>query len=242
MGKLEDKVVIVTGAGTGIGKAIAHAFAAAGAKLVIGSRNRINLERTAAELRRDYYATVTVVIADVTNSNQVRRLFKKVMDEHGQLDILVNNAGTGGYTPIDEMSLKQWNDIVGVNLTGVFLCTREALKIMRQQRAGRIINIGSISGHKPRLDQSAYSAAKGGLITFTRSTALEGREYGVTAGILHPGLVDTADEPFGQNMDEPAVYRDDIAAAAVTIAALPPDVNMFDTTVMPTKQAYVGRG
>ncbi len=242
MGTLEDKVAIVTGAGTGIGKAIAHAFAAEGAKLVIGSRNRINLERTAAELRRDYYATVTVVIADVTNSNQVRRLFKKAMDEHGQLDILVNNAATGGYTPIDQMSLRQWNEIVGVNLTGVFLCTREALKIMRQQRAGRIINIGSISAHKPRLDQSAYSAAKGGLITFTRSTALEGREYGVTAGILHPGLVDVSDEPFGQGLDEPAVYRDDIAAAAVTIAALPPDVNMFDTTVTATKQVYVGRG
>lgn len=242
MKKLDGKVALITGAGTGIGKAIAHAYAAEGAKLVIGSRTRINLEQTAAELRKAYYATVTVVITDITNSVQVRNLFKKTLSEHGKLDILVNNAGTAGYTPIETMSLKQWNTIMNVNLTGVFLCTREAMKIMKAQRSGRIINIGSISSQKPRLNQSAYGASKGGLVTFTHSTALEGRTHGISASILHPGLVDAENVPLDREGQEPSVSPNDIAETAVTVASLPENVNMFDTTVTPTKQIYVGRG
>ena len=246
--RLKNKVAIVTGAGTGIGKAIAHAFAAEGARLVIGSRNRINLERTAAELRRDYYATVTVVITDVTNSNQVRRLFKKTMDEHGQLDILVNNAATGGYTPIDQMSLGQWNDIVGVNLTGVFLCTREAMKIMKEKRSGRIINIGSISAERPRENSAPYSTSKHAVWGLTKSTALDGRPYGISCGQLNPGntLVEwraALEDVEGMNIsEEPMIQVEDMARAALYMATLPPEASVLEMKVIPVAQPFIGRG
>ena len=245
MAKLEGKVTVVTGGGTGIGKAISRAYAREGATLVIASRNRQNLDRSAG-LLRELGATVEVIPTDVTDEAQVIALFDQTVQRFGRLDILVNNAATGDYVAVGDMSLERWQRVIDVNLTGVFLCTREAIKIMKPQGGGRIINIGAISAKKPRIDQGAFSATKAAMVSLTVSTALEGREHGIVASCLHPGLVDVStemeDPSTTTTFDEPAINTDDIAAAALTIASLPPNVNMLETLVMPTRQLFLGRG
>lgn len=243
MSQLDRKIVIVTGGGTGIGKGIAKAFAREGAKLVIASRNRDNLATTAAELRPEG-ATVIEAPTDVTDEAQVVALFQRTMEEFGRLDILVNNSGTFDGGPIDELSLKTWQHVIDVNLTGVFLCTREAMKIMKQQQGGRIINIGSISARVPRPDSAPYSTSKHGLVGLTKATALEGRKYGISAGALHPGNVltewrATSDSPTDQ---EPMITPDDLAVAALAMAAMPPYANVLESVVLPVEQLFVGRG
>ena len=245
MGQLDGKTAIVTGGGTGIGKAIARAFAKEGAALVIASRNRENLDY-AAEQMRSMGAVVEVIPTDVTDEAQVAALFEATMERSGRLDIMVNNSGTGDYVSLADMSLERWNRVLAVNLTGVFLGTREALKIMKLQGGGRIINIGSISAKKPRMDQGAYSASKAGVLSLTVSAAMEGREYGIAASCLHPGLVDVSselrDSSKADTPDEPAIVPDDIAAAALSMATLPPDVNLLEALVMPSRQLFLGRG
>ena len=245
MGKLEGKVAIVTGGGTGIGKAIARAYAREGASLVLASRTRANLERSAG-LLRDEGATVEVLPTDVTDESQVVALFEFVMNRLGRLDILVNNSATGAYVPLWEMDVAEWRTIIDVNLNGAFICTREAMKIMRTRGGGRIINIGAISAKKPRFDQAAFSASKAALVSLTVSTALEGRADGIAASCLHPGLVDVTteleDPSTGTTLDEPAADTDSIAATALTMAVLPPTVNMLEALVMPTEQLFLGRG
>ena len=243
MGQLEGKVAIITGAGTGIGKGIARAFAREGADLVIASRNQDVLENTASELR-PLGATVVVQPTDVTDEAEVVALFDTCIRTHGRLDVLVNNAGVFDGGPLEELSLETWQHVLNVNLTGVFLCSREAMKIMKRQRAGRIINIGSISAQMPRMNSAPYATTKHGLVGLTKSTALEGREYGVAASCLHPGNVATeqrvgSDAPKDQ---EPMMTTDDIAKVAVTMAALPANVNMLESVVMPVDQLYLGRG
>jgi len=243
MKRLEDKIAIITGAGTGIGKGIARAFAAEGAVLVVASRNRRNLESAAADLRRSD-ATVLVAQTDVTREVDVVALFEKTMGEFGRVDILVNNSGVADGGPIDKLDLETWQHVIDVNLTGAFLCTREAMKVMKSQRGGRIINIGSISAQVPRMHMAPYVASKYGLTGLTRSTALEGRGFGISAGCLHPGNVtierrESSNRPQDQ---EPMMNPDDIAAAALTMAVLPPNVNMLESIVLPVEQLYLGRG
>ena len=243
MGQLDGKISIVTGAGTGIGKGIARAYAAEGAKLVTASRNRRNLEESASELR-SLGATVLVVPTDVTAEDQVLALFERTLDEFGRLDILVNNSGVFDGGPLEELSLETWQHVLDVNLTGPFLCSREAMKIMKRQGGGRIINIGSISAQMPRMDSAPYAATKHALVGLTKSTAIEGRAYGVVASCLHPGNVVTerrsaSDAPTDQ---EPMMTPDDIAMAALTMAALPLNVNMYEAVVLPVGQLYLGRG
>ena len=243
MGQLDAKIAIITGAGTGIGKGIARAYAREGAKLVIASRNKGNLDRTAEELRSDG-ATVLVVPTDITVESQVIALFQRTMEEFGRLDILVNNSGVFDGGPLEDLSLETWQRVIDVNLTAVFLCSREAMKIMKSQRAGRIINIGSISAQMTRMNSAPYSASKHGLVGLTKSTALEGRDFGVVASCLHPGNVATErrDASDASQDQEPMMTPDDIAMAALTMAALPPNVNMFESIVLPVTQAYLGRG
>jgi NAD(P)-dependent dehydrogenase (short-subunit alcohol dehydrogenase family) len=243
MGQLEGKIALVTGAGTGIGKGIARAFAREGAHLVIASRSRAKLEATADELRAQG-STVVVVPTDITDEAQVVALFERTVREFGRLDILVNNAGAFDGGPLETLSLETWRNVIDVNLTGPFLCTREALKIMKPQRQGRIINIGSISAQMPREDSAPYTTSKFALAGLTRSTALEGRAFGITASCLHPG--NTASErrsisDVPQNQ-EPMMAVEDLAMVAVTMAALPPYANMLETIVLPVVQLYVGRG
>ena len=180
----------------------------------------------------------------MTNEGQVVALFEKTMREFGRLDILVNNSGAFEGGPLEELSLETWQHVIDVNLTGVFLCSREAMKIMKRQREGRIINIGSISAQVPRMNSAPYTASKFGVVGLTRATALEGRRYGVSACALHPGNVEverrsTSDKPTDQ---EPMITPDDIAIAVVAMAALPSNATMLESIVLPVGQLYLGRG
>jgi len=243
MGQLEGKVAIITGASKGIGKGIARAFAKEGARLVIASRNRENLNSTAAELQAQG-TNVMVAPTDVTDEEQVIDLFNKTMQKFGRLDILVNNAGIFDGGPLEELSLETWQKVMNVNLTGPFLCSREAMKIMKNQNAGRIINIGSISAQMPRFNSSPYTTAKHGLVGLTKSIALEGRAFGVAASCLHPGNVATELRQASKELmdEEPMMTTEDVAMTAVTMAALPSNVNLLEAIVLPIDQAYLGRG
>lgn len=243
MGKLDGKVAIITGGGTGIGKGIGLAFAREGARLVIASRNKDHLESAAEEMRTEG-AEVLIVPTDVTDEAQVKALFERTMRAFGRVDILVNNSGAFDGGPLEELSLETWQKVINVNLTGPFLCTREAMKIMKRQREGRIINIGSISAQMPRMNSAPYATTKHGLVGLTKSTALEGRAFGISASILHPGNVRvewraSGDTPLNQ---EPMMAPEDIALAAVAMAAMPPYANMLEAIVLPVTQAYLGRG
>ena len=243
MGQLEGKISIITGGGTGIGLGIARAFVKEGAKVVLAARNLPRLEEAANELQ-GLGGTVEVVPTDVTQEAEVQSLFSKTMNTFGRLDIQVNNSGAFDGGPIDEITLETWNKVIGVNLTGVFLCTREAMRIMKKQKGGRIINIGSISSRMPRMNSAPYTSSKHAVIGLTKSTALEGRPYGISAGALHPGNVEVEWRAKSTtSMDQESMMTpDDIAVAALAMAVLPPYVNMLDTTVLPVEQLYVGRG
>lgn len=243
MGKLQDRVAVITGASTGIGKSIAAAFAAEGAKTVLASRSREKLEVAANEIR-SAGATVHVVPTDVTAEDEVIGLFRQALENFGRVDVLVNNAGVSKGGPTDELSLNLWQQVLGINLTGAFLCSREAFKIMKRQRSGRIINIGSVSAKVPRVNSAPYTTSKFGLEGLTRSLALDGRQYGIAVSIIHPGNTAT---PIWQGREQIArregvMSAEDLARVAVTIAALPPEVNILETIVLPVSMPFVGRG
>jgi NAD(P)-dependent dehydrogenase (short-subunit alcohol dehydrogenase family) len=243
MSQLSGKIAIITGGGSGIGKGIARAFAREGATLVLASRKQQQLDAAAGELRASG-ATVLVVPADVTDEAQVIALFERTIDEFGRLDILINNSGVFDGGPIEDLSLATWRKVLDVNLTGPFLCSREAMKIMKPQGGGRIINIGSISAQMPRENAAPYAASKHGLVGLTKATALEGRAHGVVVSCLHPGNVaaewrQSKDVPMHQ---EPMMSADEIASAVLAMAALPLHVNMLEAIVLPTTQLYLGRG
>lgn len=242
MDKLNGKVALITGASQGIGQGIADAYAAEGASLILSSRNAELLDQN-AETLSEAGANVLVVPADVTDEAQVRELFRRTMERFERLDILVNNAGIFDGGPLDELSVETWDRVMATNLRGPFLCTREAMRIMKEQRGGRIINVGSISAQRVRPNSAAYSTSKHGIWGLTQVTALEGRDFGITCGCLHPGNVDveTLAESRRQN-GEPVMAADDIAQAAVAMAALPPHVNMLEAIVLPIGQPYLGRG
>jgi NAD(P)-dependent dehydrogenase (short-subunit alcohol dehydrogenase family) len=237
--KLEGKIAIVTGAGFGMGKGIAQAFAKEGAKLVLAARNGQRLQAAADELRSQG-ATVISVPTDVGHEREVIALFEITKKEFGRLDILVNNAGLVDQVPLEQTSLERWQKIIDANLTGPFLCTREAFKIMKPQGGGRIINIGSISAQMPRPQFAAYSCSKMGLVALTTTTCLEGRDCGIVASCIHPGNVNTAQMEL--TPDEPAMEIDDIVKVVMTMATLPLSINMVQTIVLPTTQLYLGRG
>ena len=249
MGKLNDKVAIVTGGGSGIGKAIAQSFAAEGATTVIAARNVQKLNRTAEEIGAAG-AKVFPIPADVTDEHQVESLIARTVELFHRLDILVNNAGVTDGAPLDQLSLETWNKVISTNLTGPFLCTRSAMRIMKIQGSGRIINIGSISAQRPRLNSGPYATSKFGLWGLTIVTALEGREQGISACCLHPGnvRVESSAEEVGaicgipDYAAEPMMQPDEIAQVATLMASLPPHMNMLEAIVLPVKQAYLGRG
>lgn len=240
MAKLNGRVALITGANKGIGRAIARAFAAEGASLALLARGAAALEQAAAELG----ANALAIAADVTREDDVRAAFARAVERFGTIDILVNNAGAFDGGPLDELSAEAWDHVIAVNLRGPFLCTREALRLMKPRRAGRIINVGSISAQRVRPGSAAYSASKHGLWGLTQVTALEGREYGVACGCLHPGNVEVErrQKSGKPEDDEPMMSPDELARAAVLMATLPPDVNLLEAIVLPVGQLYVGRG
>ncbi|HWQ13729.1 MAG TPA: SDR family oxidoreductase [Roseiflexaceae bacterium] len=243
MSKLSDKVAVITGAGTGIGKGIARAFAREGAHLALAGRSIATLEATAQEVQA-LGARALVIPTDVTDEAQVAALFARAVQVFGRVDIAVNNAGVFDGGPIEELSLETWQRVIAVNLTGPFLCTREAMRLMKAQGGGRILNIGSISAQVPRMHSVPYSTTKHGLVGLTKAAALEGRAHGVVVSCLHPGNVATerrqaSDAPADQ---EPMMTPDELAEVAVAMVSLPLHVNVLESIVLPTEQLYLGRG
>jgi len=243
MGKLDGKVALVTGGNRGIGKGIARGLAGEGAALVLTARGAADLHHSADEIRATG-ARVLAVPADVADEAQVRAVFAQTIETFGRLDILVNNAGAFQGGPLDELSIQAWDQVIAVNLRGPFLCTREAVRIMKQQGGGKIINIGSISAQRVRPNSAAYSASKFGLVGLTHVTALEGRDFGITCGCLHPGntLVERRIGSTKKEDQEPMMTVDELAQTAVLMATLPPHVNLLEAIVLPIGQQYLGRG
>ncbi len=244
MGKLAGKAALITGASQGIGKAIARAFAAEGADLTLTSRSKEKLDAAKSEIEAEFGVRVLVVAADVTVESQVEEVFVHHMEKYGQLDLLVNNAGAFDGGALETLSLETWEKVMAVNLRGPFLCTREAFRIMKRRDGGRIINIGSISAQRVRPHSAPYSTSKHGLWGLTQVTALEGREFGITCGCLHPGntLVERRLATGKREDDEPMMTAEELAEAALCMATLPAHVNMLEAIVLPMGQLYVGRG
>ncbi|MEX0612681.1 MAG: SDR family oxidoreductase [Pirellulales bacterium] len=242
MGKLDGKVAIVTGAGRGIGRGIARGLAREGAALVLAARSRDQLDAAADEVT-GLGAPVLAVPADVTDERQVESLFARAVERFDGLDLLVNNAGAFDGGPIDQLSTETWDKVLAVNLRAPFLCTRAALRIMKPRRSGRIINIGSISAQRVRPESAAYCASKHGLWGLTQSTALEGREHGITCCCLHPGNIQVERRLTERSEDaEPMMSIDEIAQVALLMATLPDHVAMLQAIVLPRDQLYIGRG
>jgi len=243
MGRLNGKVALVTGASRGIGRGIAAGLASEGAKLVLAARDAKALKETEAKVVAQG-SEALVVPTDVTSEEEITRLFTKTMQRFSRLDILVNSAGAFDGGPIDQLTTEAWDRVIAVNLRAPFLCTRAAFRIMKKQRGGRIINIGSIAGQRVRPNSAPYSSSKFGITGLTHVTALEGREYGITCGCLHPGNTLSerrADTSKTQNT-EPMMTVEEIAQAAVYMACQPPHINVLELIQLPRDQLYIGRG
>lgn len=242
-------MAIVTGGGSGIGKGIARSFVGEGAKVVIAGRNAHKLGRAAEEIGI-VGSTVFPIPTDVSDEAQVNSLFERVHDHFHRLDILVNNAGTTDGGPLTDLAVETWDKVIATNLRGPFLCTRSAMRVMKAQGGGRILNIGSISAQRPRLNSAPYATSKFGLWGLTIVTALDGREHGISACCLHPGnvRVETSVEEVGATSgipdysSEPMMKVEEIAEVATLMASLPPHMNMLEAIVLPVKQAYLARG
>ena len=237
---LRDKVALVTGGGSGIGKAIAKALLAEGCKVIINGRNEEKLNQAKSELG----ANVESIVCDVTDEGQVENTFKEIISNYGSLDILINNAGMAAKAKAHELKYETWKKVINVNLNGAFLCAREAMKSMIKQKSGRIINIGSISGQMSRPENAPYTASKFGLEGLTRALALDGREHGIAVSILHPGNVGTdiwkGREEIAER--EGLVPLEDIGKLAVTMLSMSPNVNILGSVILPITQPYLGRG
>jgi len=241
------KVAIITGAGSGIGRAVALAFLADGYRVTLAGRRAESLEKTASEAGTAA-AHALVVTADVTEPASVRALFEKTREAFGRLDVLFNNAGVSAPgVPLEELPFEQWSRVIATNLTGAFLCTQEAFRLMKAQRprGGRIINNGSISAHTPRLNSAAYTASKHGILGLTKSTALDGREFDIACGQIDIGNARTelaAQLSAKSASPEPLMDVKDVASAVLHMASLPLEANVLTMTLMATKMPYVGRG
>ena len=243
MNQLNGQIAVITGANRGIGKAIAHRFAAEGASLALCARSGESLAQVAREFI-DLGVPVLYQPCDVSVEADVERFFTAVQDRFGQIDILVNNAGAFDGGPFDELSLDAWNNVVGACLTGTFLCSRAAFRSMKARRSGRILNIGSISAQRPREGSAPYTAAKFGVWGLTQAVALDGRAHGITCSCLHPGnvLVERRIDSGKESDQEPMMSPDAIARAALAMVTLPADVNFLEAIVLPRDQVYLGRG
>ena len=247
------KIAIVTGAGSGIGKHVAVALAHNGYAVVLAGRRQEPLEVTALEGGQDSSQTL-VVPADVNDPSSVRELFAKTRRAYGRLDLLFNNAGISGRDlPLEDLTYEEWKSVVDTNLTGTFLCTQEAFKIMKSQepRGGRIINNGSISAHNPRPNSAPYTATKHGVTGLTKATSLDGRKYDIACGQIDIGNASTemaekmkkgVPQPNGTIAVEPTMDPADVARAVVYMASLPLNANVQFMTVMATKMPFLGRG
>ncbi|OHV77126.1 SDR family oxidoreductase [Rhizobium sp. LCM 4573] len=248
------KIALVTGGGTGVGRAISRALGSAGYTVVVSGRRVDVLERAVAELAEETGAEFLAVSADVGDPASVRALFDVISDKYGRLDLLVNNAGINVPTvPMEELSFEHWNAILGANLTGAFLCTQQAFRLMKNQspRGGRIINNGSVSATTPRPNTAPYTATKHAITGLTKSTALDGREFDIACGQIDIGNASTDMtraisanilQANGSYAAEPTIDAAHVADAVVYMAGLPLSANVLTMTVMATKMPFVGRG
>ena len=249
----KGKVAIITGAGTGVGNRTALALMEEGCSVVLAGRRAELLEATAAEAG-PRSSQALVVPTDVADPNSVRSLFAKTKEVFGRVDILFNNAGISAPPlPLEDLSYDQWKSVVDVNLTGAFLCTQEAFRMMKSQepRGGRIINNGSVSAYVPRPNSAPYTATKHAITGLTRSTSLDGRKYDIACGQIDIGNADTSMaaifktgiiQPNGAIATEPTMDTDNVARAVVYMASLPLDANVQFMTVMATQMPFIGRG
>ena len=248
-----DKVVIITGAGSGIGKRTALAFFQAGYAVALAGRRAELLEETAAAAGPSGSQALAVA-TDVTDPQSIKNLFAKTQETFGRLDVLFNNAGIGAPAELlEDLTYEQWTAVVNVNLTGAFLCTQEAFKIMKSQEpmGGRIINNGSVSAHVPRPNSAPYTATKHAMTGLTKSTSLDGRKYNIACGQVDIGNAATdmtermdngVPQANGSVAVEPRMNADEVANAVVHMASLPLDANIQFVTIMATQMPYIGRG
>jgi NAD(P)-dependent dehydrogenase (short-subunit alcohol dehydrogenase family) len=248
-----SKVALVTGAGTGIGRAVSMVLAEAGYAIVLVGRRSGPLEELAGQLTQRGMRALAVV-ADVADERSTRELFAEVRSRFGRLDLLFNNAGTTARpVPLEELTPTEWRAVIEVNLTGAFLCTQEAIRMMKQQqpRGGRIINNGSLSAHTPRPHSAAYVASKHAISGLTKAVALEGRAFDIACGQIDIGNAATAIgahvqqgalQPNGSRIVEPMLDVYHVAEAVRYMASLPLNANVLSLTVMATGMPFVGRG
>ena len=237
---LSGQIALVTGGGTGIGKAIAKAMLAEGAKVIIVGRKEEILKEAQAELGSD----IEMMKCDVTQEDQVKKVYENIISKHGKIDILINNAGMAAKAKSYEMSYDLWKKVVDVNLNGAFLCAREAMKIMVNQKSGRIINIGSISGQMSRPENAPYTATKFAIEGLTRALALDGRDHGVAVSVIHPGNAATNIWKGREEISEREglIPLEDLGKLAVTMLTMSPNVNILGSVILPITQPYLGRG
>lgn len=250
---MAEKVAIVTGAGSGIGKCSALALMREKYAVVLAGRRLELLEAVAAE-GRNLGGSALTVQCDVRDPESVKKLFARTQDAFGRLDLLFNNAGMGApAVPLEDLSLERWRAVVDTNLTGTFLCTQEAFRIMKAQdpRGGRIINNGSISAHAPRPNSSPYTSTKHAITGLTKSTSLDGRKYNIACGQIDIGNAATemtarmargVPQASGELVAEPTFDVEHVARAVVYMASLPLDANVQFITIMATAMPFVGRG
>jgi NAD(P)-dependent dehydrogenase (short-subunit alcohol dehydrogenase family) len=247
------KVALVTGAGSGIGRACALALLKAGFSVVLAGRRADALQETLAKAG-DLRGNALAVPTDATKAASVEALFRATEQAYGRLDVLFNNAGTGAPAiPLDELTPAQWQAVVDINLTGVFLCTQQAFKLMKRQnpKGGRIINNGSISAHAPRPFSAPYTATKHAITGLTKATSLDGRAHNIACGQIDIGnaasemtqrMVGGVPQADGRIMPEPRMDVEHVAQAVVHMASLPLETNVLFMTIMATNMPFVGRG
>lgn len=250
--QLQDKVAIVTGASNGIGRGIAEMYAAEGAKTVLVARRAEVLEEVASGIRKAGGHALPAP-TDVTKEEQVTALFAKVVKDYGRLDILVNNAGVATNLNTEDIRLQYWKEVLDINITAAFLCSREAIRIMKDQKpqGGRIINMGSISAKTPRPDSLPYTTTKFAIQGMTHQLTMDGRKYNIVASIIHPGATLSSftsrrgrTEPgAGETPSDYVMAAADVARVAVLMASLPPEVNLYEATILPNHmRSFISRG
>ena len=249
----EGKISIVTGAGTGVGKAAAMTLADDGWTVVLAGRRIGPIEEVASEINSKN-GTAIAVVTDAADPQSVKNLFDHTQKTFGRLDLLFNNAGTNAPgVSLEDLTFEQWTTVVNVNLTGVFLCTQEAFKIMKKQTpmGGRIINNGSISAHVPRPGSAPYTATKHGVTGLTRSTSLDGRKYNIACGQIDIGnaltemaarMTKGVPQADGSTQIEPVMDVSNVGKTVAHMASLPSDANVQFVTVMATNMPFIGRG